>query len=182
MLCIIFKTFITFMNIMARSTNYIEQDLPMEIFSWLAFIFIPIFEPMLLFGYSITCTIISIPIYAWKLLWHPNGRSILDMLRNPEGNLRLIPYDKRENRHRWQERARPVPHWAQHKRCLHFYWSKPDTNVSPKICGYDSRLCMFSYYQIHPTSINKTDGKSSSEDGITADISSSTNSIGSYWS
>jgi hypothetical protein len=153
----------------------------MEIFSWLAFIFIPIFEPMLIFGYSITCTIISILIYAWKLLWHPNGRSILDMLRDPEGNSRLIPYDKCENHHHWQERARPVPHWARHKRRLCFYWSKPDTNISPKIRGYDLRLCMFSYYQIHPTSINKTDGKSSSEDGITADISSSTNSIGSYW-
>jgi hypothetical protein len=40
---------------------------------------------------------------------------------------------------------------------------------------------MFSFYQIHPTSINKTDGRSSSEDGITVDTSSSTSSSGSYW-
>jgi hypothetical protein len=40
---------------------------------------------------------------------------------------------------------------------------------------------MFSFYQIHPTSINKTNGRSSSEDGVTADTSSSTSSSGSYW-
>ncbi len=181
MLCIIFKISITFMNITALFTKYIEQDLQIEIFLWLTYIFIPIFEPMVLFGYSITCTIISIPIYAWKLLWHPNGQSTLNMLQDPEGNSRLIPYNKRENHHRWRERERPVPHWARHKRRLRFYWSKPGTNVSPKICRYDSRLCMFSYYQTHPTSINKTDGRSSSEDGVTADTSSSTSSSGSYW-
>jgi hypothetical protein len=31
---------------------------------------------------------------------------------------------------------------------------------------------MFSYYQIHPSSINKTDGTSSLEDGVTADTRS----------
>jgi hypothetical protein len=35
---------------------------------------------------------------------------------------------------------------------------------------------MFSFYQIHPTSINKTDGASSSEDGITADVRTTTTS------
>jgi hypothetical protein len=103
------------------------------------------------------------------------------MLQDPAGNSQLIPYNKRENHHRWQERARPVPHWARHKRRLGFYWSKPDTSVSPKICGYNSILCMFSFYQIHPTSINKTDGRSSSEDGITVDTSSSTSSSESCW-
>jgi hypothetical protein len=35
---------------------------------------------------------------------------------------------------------------------------------------------MFSYYQIHPTSINKTDGGPSSEDGVTAKVSKATHS------
>jgi hypothetical protein len=35
---------------------------------------------------------------------------------------------------------------------------------------------MFSYYQIHPTSINKTDGTPSSEDGVRADTNIITNS------
>ncbi len=35
---------------------------------------------------------------------------------------------------------------------------------------------MSSFYQIHPMSINKTDGASSSEDGITADVRTTTTS------
>jgi hypothetical protein len=35
---------------------------------------------------------------------------------------------------------------------------------------------MFSFYQIHPTRINKTNGASSSEDGVTADVKTTTNS------
>jgi hypothetical protein len=35
---------------------------------------------------------------------------------------------------------------------------------------------MFSYYQIHPTSINKTAGGPSSEDGVTAKVSKATHS------
>jgi hypothetical protein len=35
---------------------------------------------------------------------------------------------------------------------------------------------MFSFYQIHPTSINKTNGASSSEDGATADVNTTNNS------
>jgi hypothetical protein len=42
------------------------------------------------------------------------------------------------------------------------------------IVGYDSRLCIFSCYQIHQTSINKTAGGPSSEDGVTATVSETT--------
>ncbi len=35
---------------------------------------------------------------------------------------------------------------------------------------------MFSFYQICPTSINKTNGASSSEEGVTADVNTTTNS------
>ncbi len=182
-LCITFKTFITFMNTAARITKYIKQDLPVKILSWLAYLFNPIIELIVIFCHSFTCTILSIPIYSWKLLWHPNGWSIFEMLQDLEGSKRLIRYDKRENHYCWQERARPVPHWARYKRrsCLRFHWSRPDTGVSSKIQRYDSRLCMFSFYQIHPTSINKTDGNSSSGDGVTADTNASTNTTSSHW-
>ncbi len=56
---------------------------------------------------------------------------------------------------------------------LRFWWSSIASDKLP-IRGYDSRLCMFSYYQIHPLSIPKTNGGSSSEDGITADVNSNT--------
>ncbi len=183
MLSITFKTFITFMNTTAWITKYIEQDLPVKILSWLAYLFNTIIEWIVIFCHSFTCTILLIPIYFWKILWHPNGWSIFKMLQDPEGSKQLIHYDKQENNYCWQERARPVPHWARHKRrsCLHFHWSRPDTGISSKIQGYDSRLCMFSFYQIHPRSINKTDGNSSSKDGVTADTNASTNTTSSHW-
>ncbi len=40
--------------------------------------------------------------------------------------------------------------------------------------GYDSRLSILSSYQIHPSSINKTAGGSSSEDGVSSDVKSTT--------
>jgi hypothetical protein len=50
----------------------------------------------------------------------------------------------------------------------------PNEKENPPIIGYDLRLCMFSYYQIHHTSINKTAGGPSSEDGVTAKVSEAT--------
>ena len=40
--------------------------------------------------------------------------------------------------------------------------------------GYDSRLGILSSYQIHPSSINKTAGGSSLEDGVASDVKSTT--------
>jgi hypothetical protein len=48
MICITFKTFITFMNTAARITKYIEQDLPVKILSWLAYLFNPIIESIVI--------------------------------------------------------------------------------------------------------------------------------------
>ncbi len=50
----------------------------------------------------------------------------------------------------------------------------PNKKETLPIKGYDSRLCMFSYYQIHSSSINKTAGGPSSEDGVTAQVSKTT--------
>ena len=97
------------------------------------------------------------------------------MLCNPEGQGRFISRTDNPIRRRFRERARPVPRWVWRRKPsrLKFRWSSFSTNKIP-LRGYDSRLCMFSYYQIHPSSINKTDGNSSSEDGVTADTKSST--------
>jgi hypothetical protein len=50
----------------------------------------------------------------------------------------------------------------------------PNEKECLPIVGYDWRLCIFSCYQIHPTSINKTAGGPSSEDGVTAAVSETT--------
>ncbi len=114
-----FKTFITLMSIAACIIKYIEQDLPVEILSWLAYLFIPFVGWIDLSLHSFTPGILLIPIHFWTLLWHPGGQSTLEILQDPKGSKQLIHYDKRETRHCWQERARPVPRWAQHKHCHH---------------------------------------------------------------
>jgi hypothetical protein len=71
-----------------------------------------------------------------------------------------------------------VPRWARRNCRRHIYiqWSSTSSDALP-IQGYDSRLYMFSFDQIHPTSINKTDGGPSSKDGVTNKVSVTTHSI-----
>ncbi len=146
------------------------------------YLFIPFIGSIVLSLHSFTHWILGIPIYSWTLLWHADGRSILEMLQNLEGSKWILPYDKKDTHHCWQERARTVPCWARHKRCHHLQllWSKNESDILT-ICGYHSRLCMFSFYQIHPTSINKMDGNSSSEDGVTAGTNATTNLTSFHW-
>jgi hypothetical protein len=157
--------------------RYLEQDLPFEILTWLGYTTIPHIIAILYGLIAFIQGLFSVQLYFWTLLWHPNGRFILNMLRNPEGHGRHIQHTNDPHQQRFQEQARPVPRWVwRRKPCqLKFCWSTIVSNDNP-IRGYDSRLCMFSYYQIHPTSINRTDGSSSSKDGVTADVRSKINS------
>jgi hypothetical protein len=154
--------------------KYLDQDFPIEFIGWIQYIFGPSFAFMIGSGVSFIYGILSIPIYFWNLFWHPNGRSIVDMLANPNGNGRFIS-SRDKHHHRWREQARFTPRWVQRCRWYRFYWSRSHSSQRETvILGYDSRLCMFSFYQIHPSSINKTDGGSSSECGVTADVKMST--------
>jgi hypothetical protein len=69
---------------------YIEQDLPDELISWLSYLFFPAIIAVLSGCHLAVSGVTAIPIYFWTLLWHPDGRSIFDMLCNPEGNGHLI--------------------------------------------------------------------------------------------
>ncbi len=122
--------------------------------------------------------LLLIPICSWKLLFHPDGCSILDILQNPEVYGQFVWYNDDEDQHRWRERACFVPGWAQCKRqcCIYIRCSNTSSDANP-IQGYASRLCMFSFYQIHPTSINKTDDGPSSKDGVMNKVSETTRSI-----
>ena len=99
-----FNTFIKIMDIAAYTTEYIEQELPCELISWLSYLFFPAIIAILSSFHIVVSGFTAIPIYFWTLVWHPDGRSILDMLRNPEGCGRLIRYDNDRNRHHWRER------------------------------------------------------------------------------
>jgi hypothetical protein len=99
------KILIKFMDVAAYTVKYIEQELPGELISWLSYLFLPATTAMLSYCQIIVIGFTAIPIYSWTLFWHPDGRSILEMLRNPEGNGRLIRYNNDCNRLRWRERS-----------------------------------------------------------------------------
>ncbi len=174
----IFKTFATMMNIADYAFRYFKQDFPTERLCWMGYIFIPIITTIIVGSSSFIYEIFSVPIYFWNLIWRTNGQSVIDILQNPEGNGCLIPYNNQHHRYRWREQARPIPRWVwRQKPCqLKLSWSTFNPKDKTVIWGYDLRLCMFSFYQIHPMSINKTNSASSSEDGVTADVNTTTNS------
>jgi hypothetical protein len=59
-----FKTFITHMSIAAYIIKYIEQDLPVKISSFLAYLFIPFIGSIVLSLHSFTHWILTISIYS----------------------------------------------------------------------------------------------------------------------
>ncbi len=167
----IIKASLTGIIFVGHALKYLEQDFLVELLGWLGYIFISYISAFIQGCIAFICGILLIPLYFWNLLWHPNGRSIYDMLCNPEGHGRLISSTNHPCCCRYREWARPVPRWVWWRKPsrLKFRWSSVSTNKIP-IHGYDSRLCMFSYYQIHPSSVNRTNGNPSSEDGVTANI------------
>jgi hypothetical protein len=173
----ILKTFATLLAISDIGFRYLEQDFPIEFFGWIQYIFAPTLYFTVESCASFLYGILSIPIYFWNLIWHPNGRSIIDMLSNPKGNRRFVQ-SKETRCYCWRERACSIPQWVRRRRRIQFHWSQSTSfQCRTVIKGYDSRLCLFSFYQMHPTSITKTDGGSSSEDGITVDV----NLCGTQW-
>ena len=170
------KTSTKIMDATAYTAKYIEQDLPSKLISWLSYLFFPLIIAVLSRCHLEISGVTTIPIYLRTLLWHQDGCSIFDMLCNPEGNGRLVQYNNGSNYPLWRECLQPIPWWAQHSYLCWIRIHLSNHHETLPIKGYDLRLCMFSYYQIHPTSINKTDGGPSSEDGVTAKVSKRENS------
>jgi hypothetical protein len=108
----ILKTFATMMNIANYAFRYFEQDFPTELLCWMGYIFIPIITTMILGCSSFIYGIFSVPIYFWNLIWHPNSQSVIEILQNPEGIGRLIPYNNQHHCYRWREQVCPVPRWV----------------------------------------------------------------------
>ena len=79
----IIKTSLAAMVFIGHVFKYLKQDFPIELFGWLGYIFIP-YIPAILQGYiAFIHGIFLVLLYFWNLLWHPNGRSVLDMICNP---------------------------------------------------------------------------------------------------
>ena len=78
------------MDVAAYTTEYIKQDLSGKLISWLSYLFIPAIIAVLSGSHLEVSSVTAMPIYFWTLLCYPDGRSIFDMLCNPEGNGRLV--------------------------------------------------------------------------------------------
>ena len=150
-------TSFTLLSHLSHTATTIEQKLTQEIIEWLLFIFIPLLGVVLNAYWEIISTALYVPSYFWKLFLHEDGRSLIDMLLNPcpshpdishddsygcpgDG----IPRQRHTHSRRWQR------DWKRQKadkakRALET--RNIDRGVS-RIVGYDSSLCMFSYYQI----------------------------------
>jgi hypothetical protein len=109
---LIIKTSLAATNFIGHVFKYLEQVFPVELFGWLGYIFIPYIAAILQGYIAFIQGILLVPLYFWNLLWHPNGRSIIDMLWNPEGHGRMILSNTNPCCCRFQEQALPVPRWV----------------------------------------------------------------------
>jgi hypothetical protein len=97
------KFFIKIMDTADYATKYIKQDLPSKLISWHSYLFFLAIISMLSSCHLMVSGLMSIPIYFWMLLWHPDICSIFDMLCNPKGNCCLVQYDNNNTCPRWRE-------------------------------------------------------------------------------
>ena len=79
-------------NIMRMADNFAKraQEISAGIFwesiHWTCYFLAPMSWLLLMISTQFVHDIILIPKYAWDLLWHPDGRSIFQMLCNPNGD------------------------------------------------------------------------------------------------
>jgi hypothetical protein len=78
------------MDTASYAAKYIKNDFPLHMITWLSYLFIPAICSMLSSCYLLFCGLLSIPIYSWKLLFHPDGHSNLDILQNLKGQGQLF--------------------------------------------------------------------------------------------
>ena len=100
-----------------------EQEFPIKLMGWLGYIFIPSFVAVLCGFFASIQGFFLVPLYFWKLFWHPNGRLLIDMFKDPEGRGRLIPSNVRPNHRQFRQRARPISRRIVRRRksiCLTF--------------------------------------------------------------
>ena len=126
-----------------------------EIFKWNHYLITPLYQLLLTICTELIYDVTIAPIYLWKLCWHPKGRSIWQILNDPEGGAVRIETtvnpdgtESEKTRHI----ARPESKTMMRKRKGRSKGRKIEVEL---IKGYPSDLYMHSYYQSDPTSINQ---------------------------
>ena len=174
-----------------RKYNEVSADLFLESFNWTFYVMAPIIWLLISCVSEILQSALFVPKYAWDLFWHPDGRSIFRMLSDPEGKLdRLDDYkfDKHSKRSKASMHTHPRK-WRRSWRSIKHdksYTSTPtsflDRGPPGKIVGYDSSLCMFSYYQMDRENINRCQtGSPRCDNDATKDATESASAFTEYY-
>ena len=110
----------------------------------------PLYQILLTICTELIYDVTIAPIYFWKLCWHPKGRSIWQILNNPEGGAVRIENTVNPNGteyERTRHRARPESKTMMRKQKGKSKGRNIEINT---IKGYRSDLYMHSYYQSEP--------------------------------
>jgi hypothetical protein len=89
----------------SQTVHYVEHDFLEKLMCWLSYLFYLAISSMLSNLHIAISRIMAIPIYLWMLLWHPDGRLIIEMLCNPEGNGCFVQYNNDANHYCWREHS-----------------------------------------------------------------------------
>ena len=153
----IIKNSISICTTCERKYQEMSSSIILEVMNWIFYIFAPIIWILILYSAEILQGALYVPKWTWELIWHPDGRSIWRMLSDPEGKLDRkddFNYDSHRQRNRVKMHSDPRRlrrKWRRHKNDTSY--QKAGTHLMDKgppgrIVGYDSNLCMFSYYQL----------------------------------
>ena len=149
----IFTTSIYIANTIDNKFQEMTASLFWELFDWIQYILAPILWTLILCGGDILQTALYIPRYAWDLFWHKDGRSLFRMLKDPEGKLDDQNHHPCRGRKGWRKNDNLCQQPRQH--CVYYPTRAPSDSIT--IVGYDSRLCMFSHYQMNRENMNRCD-------------------------
>ena len=167
-----------FINFSAKFDHYlgdIQSSLFWEVITWFFFLVTFNIDFLLNVAHEIIYAFTAPPIYFWKLCWHPQGRSILDMLKSPDSwnndgyndksqyhnewskeehghFFRLVQHNRRKDISRKERRSRLHRTQFDGPAKLSFDGSGARHE---RIKGYDPQLCMFSFYQMDRANMNK---------------------------
>ena len=149
------KRFINFSTKYDRYLRDIQSSLFWEVITWFFFLITFNIDFLLNVAHEIIYAFTAPPIYFWKLCWHPQGRSIWDMLMHPDS------WDDNKSDTEWcseklkfiqRNRRNEIARKERRSRIHRNRFDGPGVRHE-RIKGYDSRLCMFSFYQMDRANI-----------------------------
>lgn len=154
------KTTISITTTCDAQFQEIQSSIFWEVIHWIFYVLGPIIWTLICCGAEILHAILYVPSYAWNLFWHEDGRSIMRMLRHPDEL-----YDQAKGRlyrrtdpRGWRRGWRKYKEYRSDKKAQRSTVFM-DRGPPGRIVGYNSRLCMFSYYQMDRENINKCENR-----------------------